>query len=762
MAAGLLLGAPSRAAEPWVEVRTPHFVVASDAGEKEARRIGRRFEEIRAVFTQVWPWARVDPVRPVVIVAVRDEKGLRAFLPGYWERKEGVRPAGVFLDAAHRHYVALRTDTTDVPPGAREAVNPFHVLQHEYVHAVVGLNFERLPTWLNEGLAEFWGNTVIQRDAVEEGRPLPFHIFLLRERPLLPIDALLAVAPGSPHYDERDRANIFYAQSWALVHMLILSPDPGRAGQLNRYAQLLKAGREADPAAREAFGDTGALGKELERYVRRLTFRYRRRPLSVTADGSAWPTRRLAPAEVLALRGDFLLATGRDGEALALLEGALRLDSGQGQAQLAMALHHWREQEADEARAWAGRAAASGAGFFAHYLHGMLLAASSAEEDRRSAQSALAEAARLNPDYAPAHAAGATLAASLGAPPETTLPLARRAVALEPADASHRIALASLLAQAGRLDEAKAEARRARAIARDSGERDAAQRLLEVFALPAAGPAPAGAETLCERGDARACLGLAERYRTGTASHRDPARALRYYHRACDAGDADGCAGLGWALERGDGAPVDPPGAAAAYGRACEAASTWACVRLGALLVDGEGVARDDTRAAAYFTRGCREELPEACSRLASLHESGRGVAKDLGRATQLYEEACSGDDPWSCWRLGLLLERGLGRAPDLARAGDLYASACDGGHAPACTDAGLLQIRRSSGSGHARAAARLEQACAAGDARGCAHLGTLYEAGVGVAKDLARARSLYRKACDAGHVQACARAGAR
>ena len=34
----------------WVEVRSAHFVVSSNAGEKEARRIADQFEQMRALF----------------------------------------------------------------------------------------------------------------------------------------------------------------------------------------------------------------------------------------------------------------------------------------------------------------------------------------------------------------------------------------------------------------------------------------------------------------------------------------------------------------------------------------------------------------------------------------------------------------------------------------------------------------------------------------------------------------------------------------
>src|SRR5260370_42005592 len=45
----------------WIEVRSPHFVVSSNAGEKEARRIADQFEQISAMFHTAFPNLRDHP-----------------------------------------------------------------------------------------------------------------------------------------------------------------------------------------------------------------------------------------------------------------------------------------------------------------------------------------------------------------------------------------------------------------------------------------------------------------------------------------------------------------------------------------------------------------------------------------------------------------------------------------------------------------------------------------------------------------------------
>jgi hypothetical protein len=61
------------ATENWCEVRSPHFIVNSNAGEKEARRIANQFEEIRSVYLLSFPSLHVDFGKPFIIIGVKNE-----------------------------------------------------------------------------------------------------------------------------------------------------------------------------------------------------------------------------------------------------------------------------------------------------------------------------------------------------------------------------------------------------------------------------------------------------------------------------------------------------------------------------------------------------------------------------------------------------------------------------------------------------------------------------------------------------------------
>jgi len=159
--------------------------------------------------------------------------------------------------------VVLRTD---LPVPRPDEGSPFHVLYHEYAHFVLDQSFEDLPPWVHEGIAEFVSASLVEDDGIEIGRPIPSHRRLLRDRRLMPLVELFAVSRSSAEYDDGERAQLFYAESWALVHCL-MQAGKGETSRLSRYLARRREGVAAEDAERE-LGDPKALQRELEGYVR--------------------------------------------------------------------------------------------------------------------------------------------------------------------------------------------------------------------------------------------------------------------------------------------------------------------------------------------------------------------------------------------------------------------------------------------------------------------------------------------------------------
>lgn len=196
--------------ENWVEVRSEHFIVATDSTEKKARQIADQFERMRAVFHIALPKLQADPYVPIVVIAVKDDKDFRDLEPSVYLAKGQLKLGGLFLRTLDKNYVLMRVDA--------EGEHPYEVIYHEYTHLLLSKDAEWLPLWLNEGLAQFYENTDIHEKEVESGQPSTENIILLRQNKLLPLKTLFTVDTRSPYYHEEHKGSIFYAESWALTH----------------------------------------------------------------------------------------------------------------------------------------------------------------------------------------------------------------------------------------------------------------------------------------------------------------------------------------------------------------------------------------------------------------------------------------------------------------------------------------------------------------------------------------------------------------
>jgi len=89
--------------ETWIEIQTPHFIVASNDGENTARRFADEFEQIRFLYSKALnPGLHLDPAYPILIFAVKNEKSLSQLIPEYWAEKGHTHPAGLFVPGQER------------------------------------------------------------------------------------------------------------------------------------------------------------------------------------------------------------------------------------------------------------------------------------------------------------------------------------------------------------------------------------------------------------------------------------------------------------------------------------------------------------------------------------------------------------------------------------------------------------------------------------------------------------------------------------
>jgi tetratricopeptide (TPR) repeat protein len=460
--------------EGWVEVRSAHFVVSTNASEKEARRIADQFEQIRALFHAAFANLRVDPAQPVLILAAKNENTMKMLLPEHWEVKGHVHPAGLYQQGEDKHYVILRVDS--------EGTNPFHALYHEYTHALLHLNFTGLPLWLDEGLAEFYGNSQLGEKESRIGTIDNTNLYILGQNKLLPIETLLNVERSSPHYNEANRASVFYAESWALVHYLMMDEEAKKRQLLKNFLTTWDKGGSQIEAAQQAFGDLKRFGEVIEGYSRQTRFLVGVIKNGQQAADKTYTVRNLPAGEVLALRADSAAHRNQLEQAQLLLEQAMQLEPNLAITHEAMGYYKYRKEDQSGADKEMKKAMDLGsASFVAPYYHGMLLLRGGlgSPELLQEAIKSFERATQINPQFAPAFVG---LAQAYSVRPETqkqSVEAGIRAAKLEPTNRAYSINLVHLLLNNNREADARQLAQRLLDKATSPQESQVARDLLE-------------------------------------------------------------------------------------------------------------------------------------------------------------------------------------------------------------------------------------------------------------------------------------------
>jgi tetratricopeptide (TPR) repeat protein len=456
--------------ENWLEVRSEHFTVVTNANEKTGRRIADQFERMRSVFHVAFPYGSNDNGSPITVLAIKDEKDFRALEPPAFLAKGQLKLGGLFLQTPDKNYVLMRVDA--------EGEHPYAVIYHEYTHFLLSKAAEWMPLWLNEGLAQFYENTDIHEKDVALGQASPGNILLLRQNGLLPLATLFTVDASSPYYHEENKGSIFYAESWALTHYFWVKDYPNKH-RLTDYAELLEQKVDPVTAATRVFGDLKQLQSNLEVYIRG-NFSEFKLPASTGVDDTTFKVRALTEAQADAVRADLLAYNGRPADARPLLDRVLQEDPQNASAHETMGFLEFRAGHMDEARKWYQQAVKLGSqNYLAHYYFAAIsMRADASPGDDAEVESSLRAAIKLNPSYAPPFDRLAVLEAMWHRNLDDAHRMALTAVQLDPGNAVYRVNAANVLMQMERASDAVAVLRGALRVAKSQEETAMVQNFL--------------------------------------------------------------------------------------------------------------------------------------------------------------------------------------------------------------------------------------------------------------------------------------------
>lgn len=438
------------AKDTWVSVRSKNFFLVGNAGEKEVRQVATRLEQFHEVFALLFPRTTFTSPIPTTVVVFKSDSSYKPFKPVVEGKTLAV--SGYFQSGSDVNYITLTTE--------KRQENPYAVIFHEYVHLLVNNTLGRtsIPTWFNEGLAEYYSTFDIEDDQeIHLGRLINSHIHLLRNSQLIPLDKLFAIDYYSLDRNKHDVRGLFYAQSWALIHYLIRGNEGKRARQLGIFLDQLRQNIPAEKAFRHAFQtDYVVMQKELKDYIQRhslygqiLTLKQK---LQSTAEMKTAP---ITEAEAQAFLGDLLFHIRRPADAKTKLEQALALDPKLAMAHASLGMVLMQEKKFSEAKEHLQQAVAGNStNYLAHYYYAYTLSREFMTEGQtvheytaetaRKMRAELVKAIELKPDFPESYHLLAFVNLVTGEQLDESIVMIKRAVALSPGSEDFLFVLAQL------------------------------------------------------------------------------------------------------------------------------------------------------------------------------------------------------------------------------------------------------------------------------------------------------------------------------
>ncbi|HLL88714.1 MAG TPA: DUF1570 domain-containing protein [Tepidisphaeraceae bacterium] len=292
-------GAPAEGAAKLRRIETPYYVLHTDVDDATAREAALRVTTMAEEYYE----------------RTREFSGtIRERLPFYLFR----RPTDYYAaGGAPESDGVFDGERLMAIAGEKAGAATWHVTQHEgfhqFAHAVIGGD---LPMWVNEGLAEYFGEAAFTGDGYQSGLVPAWR--LKRVRASLNGDLFLPVADLMKLDNAAWNARLAienYDQAWMMVHFLAHGDGGKYQKPFVRFMKDLVRGRGWDESWAASFGDRRGFERAWRQYWLTL-------PDNPTADGYARATvatltsflaRAMAQRQTFAT-ADAFLATAAKGE----------------------------------------------------------------------------------------------------------------------------------------------------------------------------------------------------------------------------------------------------------------------------------------------------------------------------------------------------------------------------------------------------------------------------------------------------------------
>jgi Flp pilus assembly protein TadD len=336
----VLSAASMHAETKWIHMHSPNFEVYSCASEGATRDTLRYFEQVRSFFLQVMaqPEKEAEKPVPVYIVAFGSEKEYAPY------RFNEVALA-YYHGGADRDYIVM----------GKTGIDTFPIATHEYVHLIAQHAGLKFPPWLNEGMAELYSTLQPQGGKILVGNLIRGRVYGLMREKWVPLSIILTADHSSSYYNEKNKAGRFYDESWALVHMLMLSPE--YRPRFSAVMADIQNGTPSIQALEKTYGKPlDAIEKDLQLYLRGDRFSGVIFPARLTQEKTVVPVEPASPFDVKLTLAEMSDGAGKETETQKRFEELAKDDPKRPEPWASLAYLAWRSGDHKQAEEHFGKA----------------------------------------------------------------------------------------------------------------------------------------------------------------------------------------------------------------------------------------------------------------------------------------------------------------------------------------------------------------------------------------------------------------------
>lgn len=252
---------------PWLEIRSTHYTVITDAGDKKGREVALRFEQMRSVFAMLLMKDRLNEPVPLTILAFKSDKTYYQCAP--LRQGEPIHVPGFFVPGDDHNFIVLNLFEEE----------SWRAVAHDFAHLMLNYNYPPVQGWFDEGVAEYFSSIRLDAKEVEIGGDPELHTQsyfsanllqsqremrnaskslteLLNGQAWLALPDLLTMKHDTSSYTESTHNTLYYAQSWMMAHYLL---NEKKLPETGTYFDLVENQHvPVEQAIQKAYGETAA------------------------------------------------------------------------------------------------------------------------------------------------------------------------------------------------------------------------------------------------------------------------------------------------------------------------------------------------------------------------------------------------------------------------------------------------------------------------------------------------------------------------